>query len=341
MGRGVHQRRVLGRWTGLLLAASCAVAALGATLPATAAAEEANANLRHSPGESAEFTVAASSGYRLLVKKERHLVTLTVSRARPPMPTISNDGRLLPANTGSTAASVYNVVSSSPLPASADTEPGTIETDLGALGRIAVTFQPSGRTKVTKVDLSDKTERCVGATKVVRRLGTFTGTISFHGENGYTSVDLTSAPGTVGTSPLRDCRTRAHKGQGNSPASGTTGPSGYLDLQGREAAASLFAGLDGGSAFFTAFSDQSFPGSVVVVRMAMAKAPAGCCFRVRGEGARATIAPRGPFSGSAVYRARKHGPPTWKGDLSVEFPGLVVPLTGPGFDPPKLRLSGF
>lgn len=320
------------------IAAVLGALALLAALPGSAAAEEASANLRHSPGESAEFTVAASNGYSLVVKNERHLVTVAVSRGRLPVPAISNGGRLLPAKTGNAAMSTYFVVSSTPPPKTPDTEPGTIDTDFGSLGRIDVTFQPSGRRRVTNIDLSDKTEHCVGAAKVVRRLGTFTGTISFRGENGYTSVDLTSAPGTVGTSPQRNCTTRPNGHQGHAP--GPSGPRGFLSLQGKGKNLSLFAGFEGGQADFVSFSAQDLPGSVVVTRVAQARA-AGSSFRVSRGGARAALQPPFPFSGSGTYRDPPHGPPTWTGDLSVEFPGLVAPLAGPGFEAPKLRLAGF
>jgi hypothetical protein len=55
---------------------------------------------------------------------------------------------------------------------------------------------------------------------------------------------------------------------------------------------------------------------------------------------KASFAPVAPFSGSATYRGLHpprgthvaHG--TWRGNLTVDFPGHAdVPLTGPGFKP--------
>src|SRR5262249_7775126 len=43
----------------------------------------------------------------------------------------------------------------------------------------------------------------------------------------------------------------------------------------------------------------------------------------------ASVEPPAPFSGRGEYRRRKGGDPTWRGDLSVDFPGHPdVRLTG-------------
>jgi hypothetical protein len=45
--------------------------------------------------------------------------------------------------------------------------------------------------------------------------------------------------------------------------------------------------------------------------------------------ATATLAPPAPFFGEATYQ--EQAPRAWTGNLGISFPGLKVPLTGPGF----------
>lgn len=141
---------------------------------------------RKQPGTSGEFTVNGTNGYSLSIKSEKGAVTVVAADQRPPVATISATGEIRPANNGNVAASTY-VTTGSPR------NPNVIEADLGSLGTISVAFQPSGKTRVTKVNLKNKTKKCVGAERIVRRLGTFTGTIKFQGEGSYTTVDLPSA----------------------------------------------------------------------------------------------------------------------------------------------------
>ena len=332
MGRGVHRT---GAAFALALAtvAPAVWAALAVLLPGVAAAGEASANLRHTPPESAAFTVAGSDGYRVNVKSERGQVTVVVSRQRPPMATFSAAGRLIPPNRGDYTASTYWARATSE-------DPSTIDADLGPVGRISVAFHPDGRSHATTVDLSGKTEGCVGATKIVRRLGTFVGTISFHGENGYTAVDLTSAPGSVGVSPFRNCSTRVdHRPGAGTPPKGRTSVSLALDGAGDApsfyASAAFYAFDAAGPPAFIAISAEALDSETFVFRGAHAVGrPSGFLLDDGASGLR--IAPPAPFFGTATYRDGPHSPPSWKGDLAVEFPGLRLPLTGPDFRDPKL-----
>jgi hypothetical protein len=66
----------------------------------------------------------------------------------------------------------------------------SIQASLGALGEIAVTFHPSGQERKVR-------SKC-GGKPVVFDSGYYEGTIAFHGEEGYTSVDATKASGDLG-----------------------------------------------------------------------------------------------------------------------------------------------
>jgi hypothetical protein len=145
-----------------------------------------------------------------------------------------------------------------------------IDADLGPLGRISVAFQPSGAVRVNKLDLSDKSKRCVAPSRIVRRLGTFSGTIEFAGENGFTTVSLASARGSLCTSPFRNCTTVRHRRAAEGPR-GRPEPAG-ASLQvinrghGDEgASAAMFAALRKGreASFFATMAEALTPGLVV------------------------------------------------------------------------------
>jgi hypothetical protein len=142
----------------------------------------------------------------------------------------------------------------------------------------------------------------VGAAKISRRLGTFTGTISFTGENGYTSVERTSAAGTVGTSPFRSCTTR-HPHRSGRAATEKSARNAVLSLHGRDGAPTLLAIGNGRSADFNAFSGEMID-AVPVLRIAHVSA-AGASFASDDAGTAATLKPPAPFSGSGTFRARR------------------------------------
>lgn len=294
------------------------------TLPAGAWAM--NPDARTQPGISADFTVRGTNGYSLNVKSEKGAVTIVAADQRPPTPTISATGAIRPANSGNVAASTYITVGS-------PRNPDVIEADLGALGAISVAFQPSGETRVTKVNLKGKTTKCVGAERIVRQLGTFTGSIKFQGEGGYTTVDLPSAEGTVGTSLFRNCTTKASHRGGGAQTSSSDG-SVFLAAMSRSADA-FIASTCNPLACFYASSVEPLSKDVIVVRSAQAFA-AKSSFAFDNALSSATITPPAPFSGRGSFRRGPGGSSSWTGSLKAAFPGVTVPLTGPSF---KAKLS--
>ena len=274
---------------------------------------------------SAEFTVPASNGYTLDVKSERGQLTLLAFRAVSPVAHIADAGSLLPAGEGSYVSATYY--------ARATEGSEAIEADLGALGKVDVAFQPSGQTRVAHLSQKGKTADCVFPRRIVRHLGTFAGTISFHGENGYTAVDVAAAPGSVGTSPFRNCSTKPHTVR-REGVFGQAGPDVFLDTA--DPAAHVFfsaSSLGPGSGFYASVVEP-LPSGYVVARTAQAQASGALTL----DAARhlATLRPPAPFSGEATFRrdASHH----WSGSLSVAFPGLTVPLTGPSFKA-QMRLA--
>jgi hypothetical protein len=287
---------------------------------------DASSNIRRSPGESAAFTLAGSNGYSLYFKSEKGQLTIIASQRRPMQPTIAPDGKLVPARLGASSESTYFLRGVS-------RDPSTIDADLGSAGRVSLTFEPSGEKKVTRVDLSSKTEKCVGATKIVRRQGSFVGSVSFHGENGYTTAEATSVPGTVGTSTFRNCsQAPEHRPREPFVPEWAT----FLTVTG-ETSFSAFRDSDG--ARFDAFAAEYLGGGLGVFRSATA-AGKGSLFPFGPNGLRASVRPPAPFSGTGIYRDLRAGSPTWRGDLSVSFPGVDQPLTGDGMIRPSLKMIG-
>lgn len=260
-------------------------------------------------GTLAEFKVAGSNGYQLDVQAHNGSVRVLASAGRSPEVTIGNSGEIIPASKGNTIANFYNALGTA--------TPGTIEADLGELGEISVAFHPSGETRVTNVKSSRKARRCTPR-KVVRHLGVFTGTIRFRGEGGYTSADLTSAPGSVGVRPFQGCSPKI-TGVGQSPG---VSVSDHV---------TTFSAIDGHRPVFTVTTVESLGQSLMVSRFARTVGDAksfvsGHDFRSIG------VTPPPPFSGGATLRHAAAHHPTWSGDLSVSFPGKPdVPLTGASF----------
>ncbi len=302
-------------------------------VPAIALAEGGPAARYHErdPAISAEFTVPGSNGYSLNVKSEKGLLSVVASRDRPPIATISAAGGLRRANQGNVAATTYATFGQ-------PEDPRAIDADLGSFGRISVVFEPSGKRHVARLDLSDKTKKCVAPSRIVRQLGTFTGTISFEGENGYTRVARTSAKGSVGTSPFRNCSTKIDRRTSGPDRQALATRGGSLAVRGESRVGSLvlpssfFAVTLDDGASFGATSSEVLDNGVFVMRTAQATAPSASFVFDDALGP-ARVTPPSPFFGSATYTPREAPlSPRWSGSLSVAFPGLAVPLTGRGFE---------
>lgn len=143
------------------------------------------------------FSVKASAGYSLFVFEVR-----------------SHGGRaarVILVVTGKHGSAIYA--------APALVSDTSMEADLGALGKIAIAFHPSGEARTVHSSCDQRT--------VSFDSGFYEGTIEFHGEDGYTDVEATSAEGDIGFLLEFLCP----------GMSGTTGPSSAL----------LGAELDAGS----------------------------------------------------------------------------------------------
>jgi hypothetical protein len=296
LGSTSHRRALSFAGTGTLIV-------LLSLLPAAASA--ASASL------SAAFGVRGSNGFRLDVESTGETLTLAASERRPPVATFSRAGVPKPGGVSNGAASIYRL--------RAGSGPRRIDAGLGRLGRIAVAFQPSGRTRVTRLGPEDGELACGRRITIVRQLGTFVGTVEFRGEGGYTSVRVARAPGSIGTPLPSGC------------ASASRSPRGVeLAAVDRRSGTRFEARTTATGAAFLATWRERLEGGVTVSRRAYAGAPRGT-FDFDGDLTAAKVTPPAPFTGSARYLAAGSGTKRWRGDLSATFPGAAIPLTGPGF----------
>jgi hypothetical protein len=256
----------------------------------------------------------ASNGYEIVVSGEGDVVTVGVSRAQSP------------AGAGAFTAYLARGRASSK----------GIEANFGSYGRVSVRFKAAPG----PVQAGGPPD-CAGKPAGTTRYGTFTGTIRFRGEGGYTAVDATRAEGELVTPASNACApvdgsllTSMH----NAFATiGVEAPfRSTLFATHKEGPGGVFFEAERGAyAGFVALQERT-EGQVGIYNYAFAKAP-GSSFSTSSKLTSAKVTAPAPFSGSATLSRDAAGVRTWSGDLSVTFPGTgPVALTGPLF---KTRLA--
>jgi hypothetical protein len=193
----------------------------------------------------------------------------------------------------------------------------SIHADLGALAQISVEFQRSG--KAASV-------RCNGEREPIRfDSGPWVGTIDFHGEEGFTAVEATSAPGYVERAALGPfCGGVSF---GGTPER-ATGAALYVRNPGLGPALSVYKHRPGAAALIIAYLSEWDEG-IRIDRTLDGWMP-GRDFSYASGLRTATVAPPGPFTGSARFDLGAKAGRRWSGDLTVDMPGRAdVPLTGP------------
>jgi hypothetical protein len=218
---------------------------------------------------------------------------------------------------------------------------GAVRVQFGSLGRLSLRFRPNGRIERQSVQPG-----CVGASGFTE-YGRFAGHAVFRGERGYLRLSSSGGAGAIAHS----FRLRCEKGDAEELPPGSL--LGYVTPR------SFFSG-EGNIALLYASSrrhgryvgvlaghrEEEPPGAEVKIgsferRRRMAIGHYGFVAGGRGtlltslpgvHPATATLDPPAPFSGRAGYQENASGSRRWTGNLAVEFPGLRLPLTGPGFD---------
>jgi hypothetical protein len=181
-----------------------------------------------------------------------------------------------------------------------------IRADLGRFGTVDLEFEPGAKSN------------CRRAFKV--RRGTWTGSVQFVAEAGFTAASVTSAPGQT----LRESRSCARRRRGDDSDAAFLLVNDRNPLAQRETfvAASRVPGRRS-----NIFASLSRTENGVQISDFATDRVGRSRFRYDRERRRAMVRPHQPFSGAAEVRGRK-----WRGDLTATMPALgEVPLTGPGF----------
>jgi hypothetical protein len=197
--------------------------------------------------------------------------------------------------------------------------PTSIKADLGAIGRIDIDFVSSGKSRTAHSDCDGK--------PVLVDTGHYEGTIDFEGEEGYSEVHASSAPGEVKEALNLICSgsIRSEGTGGHSPGARLT----VLHRHGRRFEFGATKNSPSRPARFIA-SISEHRGRLSIIRGVEATGAAGSFdFDVRSG--TADVNPPEPFAGEASYLRLSGKKARWRGDLSVDFPGQAnVRLTGAG-----------
>jgi hypothetical protein len=199
----------------------------------------------------------------------------------------------------------------------------TVKANLGAIGRIDVTFQPNGEQGVT-APVCDRSQR------VSYDKGDYVGTIDFRGEEGYTRVQANSAPYSL--HPFIDfiC-----PGYSRAEEVGRGIPGARLRARnrsgGKRTELQVNQNRPGARVEISASIDERL-GRIRVLREVQVDTPASAFGFAPGLRA-ASLDPPTPFSGSALYLREARPANRWTGNLAIDFPGHSnVSLTGTRFE---------
>jgi hypothetical protein len=222
---------------------------------------------------------------------------------------------------------------------------GTVSARFGTIGSVAVRFRPEGKPK-----FGSRGKGCEGP-RPRDEEGSFVGHISLRGEGGYFHVAARKVEGYVARTFRVRCRVKRqhHPYPPPSLVEAVAPRIGFSFGSSGGSLALLEAGSSGGGRqVFLRAAHMSgaqpgaeveaaafeFQGSMPVGRSAsVPQSPAGTLITsLPGEHpATAMLNPAAPFSGKAEYLTSSPTSHLWSGDLAVQFPGLLQPLTGPSF----------
>lgn len=273
-----------------LFLALCTAGPAGASPPSTT---EANVFAAKAPLIPPSFQLKGSNGYSIFVL------------AIPPR--AGNPGRIQIAAVKDRMGAVYST--------NASVSETSIAADLGALGRISVNFHPDAQG-------TTKLYRC-GRQQIPVAVGSYEGTIAFHGEGGYTEVEATAVPADI-RPLLAFCGFDTGSVRGPSPAGAE------LFVRNPQLGPQLTVVKATPSAPARFFVDVSeYVAGVSIRRFASPVMPSNS-FQFSANLQTATIRPPPPFAGAAHFDRRKKANRRWSGNLTIDMPGLPqAPLTGP------------
>jgi hypothetical protein len=249
---------------------------------------------------TANFSLPAGNGYRIVVERTRGQVSLSVFRA----------GKSFFATTSYTVR--------------AKALPQRIDARFGKFGRVSV------RLKTERMRKGKLEDQCKGKPETIR-FGVFVGTIRFRGEGGYTSVAAKHAEGRLSSGQRIKC-VFPNLRPGSWPVAHESRqvPPSLVASQGRHRFVQVEASSGKQRGIIVVAGSSERRGRMEIFRDAFAEArPASFVFA--SDLSSATVQPPLPFEGEASFQRASSGP-IWSGSLSVDFPGREdVQLAGPRF----------
>lgn len=282
------------RWVGLLVL----VATFALPAQTSFAAEDFRSVFLEGGSNGASFGTRGSNGYSIEVVASR-------------------EGAVLTAAKESVDAS-YVV--------RAKLRGGKLVARIGNRGRIAVRFR---QTEGFRKRMPPR--RCEGKPRITR-YGVFAGTIQFHGEHGYTTVERRAARGRLYSQPRWRCPRSGGKFK-PSPPEDEAGESDVTTLEARTPDGRIAFGVLAGGAdenglviFFAQMRERRK--RMEVSRTAFVFDQAGE-FEHDADLTSAEVRPPPPFQGTATFTRGPTKRALWRGSLAVTLPGA-----------PRLRLAG-
>ncbi len=213
--------------------------------------------------------------------------------------------------TGKRAGAIYD--------APASVTKTSMQANFGALGEIAVTFHPSGKAK--------RVQPSCGGRSVAFDSGSYEGAIRFNGEEGFTSVEATSAKGDLGF--LLDIVCPGTLGESGGPNVPGAELNAYAGPSRQSAHLKVVKNRPAAKAHYEAGVSEVREG-VSIGRFAGAVEPADT-FVFDSKARTATLNPSAPFSGTGRFNRAAMPANRWSGNLTVDLPGRAgVKLTGRG-----------
>jgi hypothetical protein len=208
-------------------------------------------------------------------------------------------------------------------------DPDRVKAKLPGLGSISVRFQPRG-----PVHRLPGFAGCEGPRPTLQP-GVMRGTIEFTGEREYTQVKAHEADAEVEEWKSQRCRVGAQLPESRPPGIGDWTSWFSAETLGLDFVAKTYPPgvLEGGTVLYRAemLEAVSERASVVINRRATLISPASTFDDAHPE--HLTISPPPPFVGSGRLVRTPESVFAWRGDLSIQFPGLdPLSLTGPKFD---------
>jgi hypothetical protein len=203
--------------------------------------------------------------------------------------------------------------------------PHRLQASFGRFGKVSMRFRAPGKGKGVR-------SLCRYGERLSQRHGSYVGNLRFRGEDGYLSLDLHRAEGSIVTPAGRCRRPRLSQAELEKELESLFEPtSGLLAVSREGVTTTSFLSLTQGDRALFFASHEETHAKLAIIRFAVATAPKGLQANEAVTSAR--VSPPAPFHGTGRYRAAPDGTTTWSGPLAVNFPGAPrFPLSGPSFE---------